>query len=177
MKEAYCKYLEVLYKTKEDRSLTTDERETLVKKAYAEYKEVENAIEEEDIKRIEIVEIQMQESLDNFVAIQQKQLKEFEEMLKEFDINKVQEKLEEQKNNFDFSNELQDLVYETKKGFNELQDIMLTIKTKEADKVKFDSEAFIREMESQEGMEDTPMQFEDFEDYEQMSERKLRGGI
>ena len=176
MKEAYCKYLEVLYKTKEDRSLTTDEREALVKKAYAEYKEVENVIEEEEIKRLEIVEIQMQESLESFIAIQQKQLEEFQEMLKEFDLNKVNEKLEEQKNKFDFSNELQDLVYETKKGFNELQDIMLTVKTKEAKKVQFDSEAFIREMEL-DGTEDTPIQFEDFETYEEMSERELRGGI
>ena len=42
--------------------------------------------------------------------------------------------------------------------------------------IKFDSDAFIKEMEK-EGIQDTPIQFEDFETYEEMSERELRGGI
>ena len=44
--------------------------------------------------------------------------------------------------------------------------------------MKFDSEAFIKEMESISGVEDSPMDYEDYEEYqEQISERGLRGGI
>ena len=43
---------------------------------------------------------------------------------------------------------------------------------------KFDSEAFIREMESIPGVEDSPMDYEDYEEYHnQITERELRGGI
>ena len=43
---------------------------------------------------------------------------------------------------------------------------------------KFDSESFIREMESISGVEDAPIDYEDCEEYqEQISERELRGGI
>ena len=44
---------------------------------------------------------------------------------------------------------------------------------------KFDIEAFIKEMESLEGVEETPLDYEDFEleEYEKMNERDLRGGI
>ena len=42
----------------------------------------------------------------------------------------------------------------------------------------FDSEAFIKEMESLPGVEDTPMDYEEYEEYqEQISERELRGGM
>ena len=42
----------------------------------------------------------------------------------------------------------------------------------------FDSESFIREMESIPGVEDSPMDYEEYEEYqEQISERELRGGI
>ena len=44
---------------------------------------------------------------------------------------------------------------------------------------KFDSEAFIKEMESLEGVEETPLDYEEFEleEYEKMNERDLKGGI
>ena len=42
----------------------------------------------------------------------------------------------------------------------------------------FDSEAFIKEMESLDTVEDTPMDYEDYEQYyEQITERELRGGL
>ena len=42
----------------------------------------------------------------------------------------------------------------------------------------FNSEAFIKEMESLPGVEDTPMDCEEYEEYqEQISERELRGGM
>ena len=45
-------------------------------------------------------------------------------------------------------------------------------------KYNFDSEAFIREMESIPGVEDTPMDYEEYEEYySQMTERELRGGL
>ena len=45
--------------------------------------------------------------------------------------------------------------------------------------LKFDSETFIKEMESLEGVEETPLDYEEFEleEYEKMNERDLRGGI
>ena len=45
--------------------------------------------------------------------------------------------------------------------------------------LKFDSEAFIKEMESLEGVEETPLDYEEFEleEYEKMNERDLRGGM
>ena len=45
--------------------------------------------------------------------------------------------------------------------------------------LKFDSEAFIKEMESLEGVEETPLEYEDFEleEYEKMNERDLKGGL
>ena len=45
--------------------------------------------------------------------------------------------------------------------------------------LKFDSEAFIKEMESLKGVEETPLDYEDFEqeEYEKINERDLRGGI
>lgn len=45
--------------------------------------------------------------------------------------------------------------------------------------LKFDSEAFIKEMESIEGVEETPLDYEEFEleEYEKMNERDLRGGM
>ena len=44
--------------------------------------------------------------------------------------------------------------------------------------MKFDSEAFIEEMESIPGVEDGPMDYEDYEEYyEQINERELRGGL
>ena len=44
--------------------------------------------------------------------------------------------------------------------------------------MKFNSEAFIKEMESIPGVEDTPMDYEEYEEYqEQISERELRGGM
>ena len=44
---------------------------------------------------------------------------------------------------------------------------------------KIDSDAFIKEMESLEGVEETPLDYEDFEleEYEKMNERDLRGGM
>ena len=47
---------------------------------------------------------------------------------------------------------------------------------------KFESEAFIKEMESLEGVEETPLDYEEFEiwlnnQHEEMTERDLRGGI
>ena len=44
---------------------------------------------------------------------------------------------------------------------------------------KFDSDSFIAEMESLEGVEETPLDHEEFEleEYERMNERDLRGGI
>jgi hypothetical protein len=42
----------------------------------------------------------------------------------------------------------------------------------------FDSEAFIKEMESLDTVEDTPMDYDEFEEYyEQITERELRGGM
>ena len=42
----------------------------------------------------------------------------------------------------------------------------------------FDSEVFIKEMESLDTVEDTPMDYEDYEQYyEQITERELRGGM
>ena len=45
--------------------------------------------------------------------------------------------------------------------------------------LKFDSEVFIKELESLEGVEETPLDYEDFEleEYEKMNERDLRGGL
>lgn len=45
--------------------------------------------------------------------------------------------------------------------------------------LKFDSEAFIKEMESIEGVEETPLDYEEFEleEYEKMNERDLKGGL
>ena len=45
--------------------------------------------------------------------------------------------------------------------------------------LKFDSEAFIKELESLEGAEETPLDYEDFEqeECERMNERDLRGGM
>lgn len=44
---------------------------------------------------------------------------------------------------------------------------------------KFDSDSFIKEMENLEGVEETPLDYEDFEleEYEKMNERDLKGGI
>ena len=42
----------------------------------------------------------------------------------------------------------------------------------------FDSESFIKEMESINGVEDGFLDYEDYEEYqEQMTERELRGGL
>lgn len=45
--------------------------------------------------------------------------------------------------------------------------------------LKFDSEAFIKEMESLEGVEETPLDYEEYEqeEYERMNERNLKGGL
>ena len=45
---------------------------------------------------------------------------------------------------------------------------------------KFDSETFIKEMESLENIEETSLDYEEFEEFikqEQITERDLRGGI
>ena len=47
---------------------------------------------------------------------------------------------------------------------------------------KFDSEAFIKEMESLDGIEETPLDFEEYEawlnnQHDEINERVLRGGI
>lgn len=45
---------------------------------------------------------------------------------------------------------------------------------------KFDSEAFIKELEEMEGVEDTPLEYEDYELYmevEEMKERDLKGDV
>ena len=44
---------------------------------------------------------------------------------------------------------------------------------------KFNSDEFIKEMESLEGVEETPLDYEDIEqvEYEKMNERDLKGGI
>ena len=42
----------------------------------------------------------------------------------------------------------------------------------------FNSEAFIKEMESLDTVEDSPMDYDEFEEYyEQITERELRGGM
>lgn len=42
----------------------------------------------------------------------------------------------------------------------------------------FDSEAFIKEMESLDTIEESPMDYDEFEEYyEQITERELRGGM
>ena len=45
--------------------------------------------------------------------------------------------------------------------------------------LKFDSETFIKEMESLEGVEENPLDYEEFEqeEYERMYERDLKGGL
>ena len=47
--------------------------------------------------------------------------------------------------------------------------------------LKFDSEAFIKEMEQLEGAEETPLDFEEFEswykEYQQETERGLKGDL
>ena len=47
--------------------------------------------------------------------------------------------------------------------------------------LKFDSEAFIKEMEKLEGVEETPLDYEEFEswyeEHQQETERGLRGGL
>ena len=47
--------------------------------------------------------------------------------------------------------------------------------------LKFDSESFIREMEEIYGVEELPLDYEEFEnyieEYEKQTERDLRGGI
>ena len=44
--------------------------------------------------------------------------------------------------------------------------------------MKFNSEAFIREMESINGVEDTPIDYDEYEEYyAQITERELRGGL
>ena len=45
--------------------------------------------------------------------------------------------------------------------------------------LKFDSEAFVKELESLEGVEETPLDYEDFEleEYEKINERDLKGGL
>ena len=45
---------------------------------------------------------------------------------------------------------------------------------------RFDSEAMIKELEEIYGVDDTPISYEDFEEfmqYEEMTERELRGGM
>ena len=44
---------------------------------------------------------------------------------------------------------------------------------------KFDSDAFIKEMESLEGVEETPLDYEEYEreQYEAITERDLKGDI
>ena len=43
---------------------------------------------------------------------------------------------------------------------------------------KFDSEALIRELESIQGVEDTPIDYDEYEEYHaQITERELRGGL
>ena len=44
---------------------------------------------------------------------------------------------------------------------------------------KFDSEAFIKEMESLDGVEETPLDYEEFESwqYEKITERDLKGDL
>ena len=42
----------------------------------------------------------------------------------------------------------------------------------------FDSDAFIKEMESLDTVEESPMDYDEFEEYyEQITERELRGGM
>ena len=45
--------------------------------------------------------------------------------------------------------------------------------------LKFDSDSFINELDSLEGVEETPLDYEEFEleEYEKMNERDLRGCI
>ena len=47
--------------------------------------------------------------------------------------------------------------------------------------LKFDSDSFIKEMESLEGVEETPLEYEEFEswyeEHQQETERGLRGGL
>ena len=57
-KKEYLKYLSVKYKVSNNRRLTTDEAEEIVKKAYSEYKEIEKyteniemSIEQEELER------------------------------------------------------------------------------------------------------------------------------
>ena len=45
---------------------------------------------------------------------------------------------------------------------------------------KFDSDSFIKEMESLQNIEETPLDYEEFEEFikqEQITERDLRGGL
>ena len=47
-------------------------------------------------------------------------------------------------------------------------------------KYKFDSETFIKELESLEGVEDAPLDYEDYELYmevEEMKERDIKGDV
>ena len=45
--------------------------------------------------------------------------------------------------------------------------------------IRFNSDEFIREMEELEGVEETPLDYEEFEtwEYEKMTERDLKGGM
>lgn len=45
--------------------------------------------------------------------------------------------------------------------------------------LKFDSEAFIKELESLEGVEETPLDYEEYEqeEYEKITERDLKGDM
>ena len=139
-----------------------------------------------NIQGLEVIKRQMEENIETLREFHKLQLEIFENVMKLSDIDKVDAAIEDAFEYFRLSTIYSEIKVADSENFEKLMSLAWKLKVDELEKPLqnenegkiFDSKSFIEEMEEIGGVEDSPLDYEDYEEYqEQITERELRGGI
>ena len=139
-----------------------------------------------NIQGLEVIKRQIEENIETLKEFHKLQLETFDNIMKLSDIDEVDAAIEDASENFRLSAIYNEIKKAGSESFEKLMTLAWKFKVDELEKPLqnenegkiFDSKSFIEEMEEIGGVEDSPLDYEDYEEYqEQITERELRGGI
>ena len=139
-----------------------------------------------NIQGLEVIKRQMEENIETLREFHKLQLEIFENVMKLSDIDKVDAAIEDAFEYFRLSTIYSEIKVADSENFEKLMSLAWKLKVDELEKPLqnenegkiFDSKSFIEEMEEIDGVEDSSLDYEDYEEcQEQITERELRGGI
>ena len=139
-----------------------------------------------NIQGLEVIKRQMEHSIEELKDFHKLQLEVFENIMSLTDIDAVDNEIAEANSEFNFTSFASSIRLMEMEIFDKLVTLAWKLKVDELEKPLqnenegkiFDSKSFIEEMEEIDGVEDGPLDYEDYEEYQgQITERELRGGI